>query len=186
MGQSRRLSHVRGTSAPPPTPDLSLHRSERRDGPLPDSCTAAGSIFQVQALIPAGPSPSMCSLKIPSFTLGRSCSMHDLRSRRFCRRRGLDETPGGLPSLLRGTKRPFSCRQSTDVDRMATPRGQRPFPTSAIRTRRCGLGIPSYSDRAACKPSHTVQTVIGTEAAPRECRPARRLTAASIGPGPAA
>jgi hypothetical protein len=53
------------------------------------------------------------------------------------------------------------------------------------KTRRCGLGIPGYSDRAACKPSHTVQTVIGTEAAP-ECRPARRLTAASIGPGPTA
>src|SRR5882762_10591677 len=31
--QSRRMSNVRGTSAPPPTPDLSLHRSERRDGP---------------------------------------------------------------------------------------------------------------------------------------------------------
>jgi aerobic C4-dicarboxylate transport protein len=34
--------------------------------------------------------------------------------------------------------------------------------------------------------SHIVQTVIGTEAALREGRPARRLTAASIGPGPTA
>jgi hypothetical protein len=32
----------------------------------------------------------------------------------------------------------------------------------------------------------TVETVIGTEAEPRECHPARRLTAASIGPGPTA
>jgi hypothetical protein len=53
-------------------------------------------------------------------------------------------------------------------------------------SRRCGLGIPGYSDRAACRPSHTVETVIGTEAEPRECHPARRLTAASIGPGPTA
>jgi hypothetical protein len=53
-------------------------------------------------------------------------------------------------------------------------------------SRRCGLGIPSYSDRAVYRPSHTVHTVIGAEAAPRECRRARRLTAASIGPGPTA
>jgi hypothetical protein len=48
------------------------------------------------------------------------------------------------------------------------------------------LGNPNYSDRAACRSSHIVETVIGTEAEPRECRPARRLTAASIGPGPSA
>jgi integrase len=46
--------------------------------------------------------------------------------------------------------------------------------------------IPSYSDRPAARPSQTVQTVIGRVAAPRKCRPARRPTAASIGPGPTA
>jgi hypothetical protein len=116
---------------------------------------AASSIFQVQALIPAGPSRTRRNAGEPAIPAARDQA---------------------------------AVFMTADVDRTATPRGRRPFPTPAIRTRRSGLGIQGYSDRAACKPSHTVQTVIGTEAAPRECRPARRLTAASIsiGRGPTA
>jgi hypothetical protein len=43
-----------------------------------------------------------------AFALRCRCARHDLRSRKFCRRRGLDQTPGSLPTLLRRTKRPFS------------------------------------------------------------------------------
>jgi hypothetical protein len=57
-----------------------------------------------------------------------------------------------------------------------------PFPASAIRTRRCSLG--QRPSRLQTQPN--CQTVIGTEAAPREHRPARRLEAASIGRGPTA
>jgi hypothetical protein len=34
MGQSRPFRNVREESGLPPTPDMSLHRSERRSGPI--------------------------------------------------------------------------------------------------------------------------------------------------------
>jgi hypothetical protein len=127
----------------------------------------------------AGSSDSMCSLSsIPSLTLGRSCARHALRSRRACRHRRAACHPccAGPGGRFHEGDRPASI-------------GWQPHSASGIsgvgdQNKAMRLGNPRLQRPRAYRRNPNCQTVIGTEAAPRECRRACRPTAASIGPGP--